>query len=83
MDYAKLCEKVIDLDPKIRFAGISSKNIFRWSHEQRRFLQLSSQIHAMIMDNVKSLGGELASISQRFTLEDVVSVRQHIHHDRV
>ena len=38
------------------------------------FYQLSSQIHAMIMDNVKSLGGELASISQRFTLEDAQKV---------
>ena len=29
---------------------------------------------AVLMDNVKSLGGELASVSQRFTLEDTQKV---------
>jgi pimeloyl-ACP methyl ester carboxylesterase len=38
------------------------------------FYQLSSQIRAMILVNVKSLGGELASISQRFILEDAQKV---------
>jgi non-heme chloroperoxidase len=34
------------------------------------FYQLPSQARAMIMDNTKSLGGELASISQHFTCQD-------------
>ncbi len=31
--------------------------------------ELEWHAHAVLMENVKSLGGELASISQRFTLE--------------
>ena len=39
------------------------------------FYQLPSQARAMIMDNVKSLGGELASMSQHFfTCEDAQKV---------
>ncbi|MGA8083778.1 MAG: hypothetical protein WB988_18145 [Candidatus Nitrosopolaris sp.] len=38
------------------------------------FYQLPSQIRAMILVNVKSLGGEMASISQRFILEDAQKV---------
>jgi non-heme chloroperoxidase len=38
------------------------------------FYQVPSQARAMIMDNVKSLGGELTSISQRFTFEDAQRV---------
>jgi hypothetical protein len=38
------------------------------------FYQLPSEARAMIMDNVKSLGGELASISQRFTREDAQKI---------
>jgi non-heme chloroperoxidase len=38
------------------------------------FYQLPSHARAVLMDNVKSLGGELASVSQRFTLEDAQKV---------
>jgi pimeloyl-ACP methyl ester carboxylesterase len=38
------------------------------------FYQQPSQARAMIMDNVKSLGGELASMSQHFTSEDAQKV---------
>jgi non-heme chloroperoxidase len=38
------------------------------------FYRLPSYARAMLMDNVKSLRGELASISQRFTLEDARKV---------
>jgi pimeloyl-ACP methyl ester carboxylesterase len=38
------------------------------------FYQLPSQARAMIMDNAKSLGGELASMSQHFTCEDAQKV---------
>jgi pimeloyl-ACP methyl ester carboxylesterase len=38
------------------------------------FYQLPSYARAVLMDNVKSLGRELASISQRFTLEDAQKV---------
>jgi non-heme chloroperoxidase len=38
------------------------------------FYQLPSDTRAVLMDNVKSLGGELASVSQRFTLEDAQKV---------
>jgi non-heme chloroperoxidase len=38
------------------------------------FYQLPSMARAMIMDNVKSLTGELASISQRFRCEDAQKV---------
>jgi non-heme chloroperoxidase len=38
------------------------------------FYQLPSKAHAMIMDNVKSLGGELASMSQHLTCEDAQKV---------
>ena len=48
---------------------------FRWSDAQRRFFyQLPYYTRAVLMDNVKSLGGELASVSQRFTLEDAQKV---------
>jgi hypothetical protein len=33
------------------------------------FYQLTSDARATIMENVKSLGGEVTSISQRFTCE--------------
>ena len=38
------------------------------------FYQLPYYARAVLMDNVKSLGGELASVSQRFTLEDTQKV---------
>jgi non-heme chloroperoxidase len=38
------------------------------------FYQFPSHARAVLMDNVKSLRGELASISQRFTLEDAQKV---------
>jgi pimeloyl-ACP methyl ester carboxylesterase len=38
--------------------------------KERYFYQLTSHARTMIMDNVKSLGGELTSMSQRFTCED-------------
>lgn len=38
------------------------------------FYQLPSDARAMIMDNVKSLSGELASINQHFTCEDAQRV---------
>jgi non-heme chloroperoxidase len=38
------------------------------------FYQLPSQTRAMIMDNVKSLRGELASVTQHFTCEDAQRV---------
>jgi non-heme chloroperoxidase len=38
------------------------------------FYQLPSHARAVLMDNVKSLDGELASISQRFTLVDARKV---------
>jgi non-heme chloroperoxidase len=38
------------------------------------FYQLPSDVRAVLMDNVKSLGGELASASQRFTVEDARKV---------
>jgi hypothetical protein len=38
------------------------------------FYQLPSHSRAVVMDNVKSLGGELASVSQRFTIEDAQKV---------
>jgi pimeloyl-ACP methyl ester carboxylesterase len=38
------------------------------------FYQRPSHARAVLMDNVKSLGGELASISQRFTLVDAQKV---------
>ena len=38
------------------------------------FYHLPSQARAMIMDNAKSLGGELASISQRLTREDIQKI---------
>jgi non-heme chloroperoxidase len=38
------------------------------------FYQLPSHARAVLMDNVKSLGGELASVSQRFTIEDAQKV---------
>jgi pimeloyl-ACP methyl ester carboxylesterase len=38
------------------------------------FYQLPSYARAVLMDNVKSLRGELGSISQRFTLEDAQKV---------
>jgi non-heme chloroperoxidase len=38
------------------------------------FYHLPSDIHEMIMNNAKSLGGELASMSQRFTCEDAQKV---------
>jgi pimeloyl-ACP methyl ester carboxylesterase len=38
------------------------------------FCQLPSDAQAMLMDNAKSLGGELASVTQRFTLEDAQKV---------
>jgi non-heme chloroperoxidase len=38
------------------------------------FFYQSSHARAVLMDNVKSLGGELASVSQRLTLEDVRKV---------
>jgi len=38
------------------------------------FYQLSSHVRAVVMDNAKSLGGELASVTQRFTLEDAQKV---------
>jgi len=38
------------------------------------FYQLPFHARAVLMDNAKSLGGELASVSQRFTLEDAQKV---------
>jgi len=38
------------------------------------FYQLPYRARAVLMDNVKSLGGELASVSQRFTIEDAQKV---------
>jgi non-heme chloroperoxidase len=38
------------------------------------FYQLPPQVRAMILDNAKSLGGELASISQRFAFEDAQKI---------
>ncbi|MGC2680240.1 MAG: alpha/beta hydrolase, partial [Candidatus Nitrosopolaris sp.] len=38
------------------------------------FYQLPYPARAVLMDNVKSLGGELASVSQRFTIEDAQKV---------
>src|SRR5215467_11546400 len=38
------------------------------------FYQLPFHARAVLMDNVKSLGGELASVSQRFALEDAQKV---------
>jgi hypothetical protein len=51
---------------RIFLDGVMSKEGF--------FYQLPSYARAVLMDNVKSLGGELASISQRFTLEDAQKV---------
>ena len=39
------------------------------------FNQLPSNARTMIMENVKSLSGELASITQRFTCEDAIYLR--------
>jgi hypothetical protein len=41
------------------------------------FYQLPSHARAVLMANVKSLGGELASVSQRFTLEPRNKPRTH------
>src|SRR5215813_15182348 len=38
------------------------------------FDQLPSHARAVVMDNAKSLGGELASVTQQFTLEDARKV---------
>jgi non-heme chloroperoxidase len=43
-------------------------------NEEGFFYRLLFQIRAMIIDNAKSLGGELASIYQRFTLEDAQKI---------
>src|SRR5215831_2890010 len=48
---------------RIFLDGVMSKEGF--------FNQLPSQVRTIIMGNAKSLGGELASISQRLTREDV------------
>jgi hypothetical protein len=42
------------------------------------FYQLPYRARAVLMDNVKSLGGELASVSQRFTVEDAQKVTMPI-----
>jgi non-heme chloroperoxidase len=51
---------------RIFLDGVMSKEGF--------FYQLQPQARAMIMDNVKSLGGELASVSQRLTREDIQKI---------
>lgn len=51
---------------RIFLDGVMSKEGF--------FDQLQPQARAMIMSNVKSLGGELASVSQRLTQEDIQKI---------
>lgn len=51
---------------RIFLDGVMSKEGF--------FDQLQPKARIMIMDNVKSLGGELASVSQRLTREDIQKI---------
>ena len=51
---------------RIFLDGVMRKEVF--------FYKLPFHARAVLMENVKSLGGELASISRRFTLEDAQKV---------
>src|SRR5215467_10047799 len=68
-DFDAMRENVQDAIQRHDMEGVVRIFLDRVMRKEGFFYQLSSHARAVLMDNAKSLGGELASVTQRLTLE--------------
>ena len=73
-DFYAMKENVQDAIRRHDMEGAVRIFLDRVMRKEGFFYQLPSHARAVLMANAKSLGGELASVTQRFTLEDAQKV---------